>query len=59
MSCRVSDLMRRDDLCRQINLESYTGEEYGLPTLQDIMVELVGIVTNMTNFGAFVDIGVH
>lgn len=91
MGCRVADLMRRDDLRRQINLESYTGEEYGLPTLQDIMVELAkpgrdprerfeavvfaadirtidrltpgmklaGIVTNVTNFGAFVDIGVH
>jgi uncharacterized protein len=91
MGCRVADLMRRDDLRRRINLESYTGEEYGLPTLQDIMVELAkpgrdprehfeavafaadirtidrltpgmklaGIVTNVTNFGAFVDIGVH
>jgi len=91
MGCRVADLMRRDDLRRRINLESYTGEEYGLPTLQDIMAELAkpgrdprehfeavafaadirtidqltqgmklaGIVTNVTNFGAFVDIGVH
>ncbi len=91
MGCQVADLMCRDDLRRRINLESYTGEEYGLPTLQDIMVELAkpgrdpreqfetvafaadirtierltpgmklaGIVTNVTNFGAFVDIGVH
>ncbi|OGO39127.1 MAG: RNA-binding transcriptional accessory protein [Chloroflexi bacterium RBG_16_57_8] len=91
MDCSVSDLMRREDLRRRINLESYAGEEYGLPTLQDIMVELAkpgrdpreqfeavsfdkdvrtidrlapgmqltGIVTNVTNFGAFVDIGVH
>ncbi len=91
MGCRVADLMRRDDLRSRINLESYTGEEYGLPTLQDIMEELAkpgrdpreqfeavafaadirtidrltpgmkmaGIVTNVTNFGAFVDIGVH
>ncbi len=91
MGCSVANLMRRDDLRRRINLESYTGEEYGLPTLQDIMVELAkpgrdpreqfeavafsadvrtidrltpgmklaGIVTNVTNFGAFVDIGVH
>jgi len=91
MGCRVGDLMRREDLRRQINLECYTGEEYGLPTLQDIMLELAkpgrdpreqfevvafaadirtidqltpglklaGIVTNVTNFGAFVDIGVH
>ena len=89
--CRVADLIRRDDLRRRINLESYAGEEYGLPTLQDIMVELAkpgrdprerfeavafaadirtidrltpgmkltGIVTNVTNFGAFVDIDVH
>ena len=91
MGCAVSDLMRRDDLRRQIRLENYTGEGYGLPTLQDIMAELAkpgrdpreqfetvtfatyirsidhlttgmklaGIVTNVTNFGAFVDIGVH
>ncbi len=91
MGCRVVDLISREDLRCRINLESYTGEEYGLPTLQDIMVELskpgrdprkqfeavafdadirtidrltpgmklAGIVTNVTNFGAFVDIGVH
>ncbi|MCJ7769196.1 MAG: RNA-binding transcriptional accessory protein [Dehalococcoidales bacterium] len=91
MGCNVADLIRRDDLRRQINLESYIEENYGLPTLQDIMIELAkpgrdprkqfetiafsadirtidrltlgmkmaGIVTNVTNFGAFVDIGVH
>jgi uncharacterized protein len=91
LGCKVTDLMRREDLRCRINLESYTGEEYGLPTLQDIMTELAkpgrdprehfetvafaadirtidrltpgmtlaGIVTNVTNFGAFVDIGVH
>ncbi|MFC1893566.1 Tex family protein [Chloroflexota bacterium] len=91
MDCSVADLMRRDDLRRRINLESYIGEEHGLPTLLDILVELAkpgrdpreqfeavafaadirtidrlipgmklaGIVTNVTNFGAFVDIGVH
>ena len=91
MGCRVADLISREDLRCRINLESYAGEEYGLPTLQDIMVELAkpgrdprkqfeavafdadirtidrltpgmklaGIVTNVTNFGAFVDIGVH
>ncbi|MFC2006508.1 Tex family protein [Chloroflexota bacterium] len=89
--CKVTDLMRREELRSRINLESYTGEEFGLPTLQDIMAELAkpgrdpreqfeavafaadirtldrltpgmklaGIVTNVTNFGAFVDIGVH
>ena len=91
IGCGVVDLIRRDVLRHQINLESYIGEEYGLPTLKDIMVELAkpgrdpreqfeavtfstdirtidqlipgmkmaGIVTNVTNFGAFVDIGVH
>jgi uncharacterized protein len=91
MGCGVVDLTRRDELRRQINLESYIEENYGLPTLQDIMAELsrpgrdprkrfetvvfaagirtidkltpgmklTGIVTNVTNFGAFVDIGVH
>src|SRR4030043_90426 len=91
MGCKVADLITRDDLRSKINLESYTGEGYGLPTLQDIMAELArpgrdpreqfeavafaadirtidrlspgmklaGIVTNVTNFGAFVDIGVH
>ncbi len=91
MGCEVADLIRHEELHRQINLESYTGEEYGLPTLQDIMTELAkpgrdprkqfeavafasdiktidqltqgmklaGIVTNVTNFGAFIDIGVH
>jgi uncharacterized protein len=91
MGCEVDDLIRREDLRRKIDLEHYTGEEYGLPTLQDIMAELArpgrdprrqfeavafaadirtidrlapgmklaGIVTNVTNFGAFVDIGVH
>lgn len=89
--CRVIDLMRSDDLRRSVKLESYLGEGWGMPTLQDIMAELAkpgrdprrqfeaivfavdiktidrlspgmkltGIVTNVTNFGAFVDIGVH
>ncbi|MEJ2739281.1 MAG: Tex family protein [Dehalococcoidia bacterium] len=91
MGCSVADLIRREDLRHKIDLEHYIGEEYGLPTLQDIMAELAmpgrdprehfeavafaadirtidklvpgmklaGIVTNVTNFGAFVDIGVH
>jgi uncharacterized protein len=91
LGCTVANLIHREELRRQINLEQYIGEEYGLPTLQDIMAELAkpgrdprqqfeavafaadirtidkltpgmklpGIVTNVTNFGAFVDIGVH
>ncbi|MEE8472977.1 MAG: Tex family protein [Dehalococcoidia bacterium] len=91
LGCKVADLIRSEDLRRRIDLESYTGEGYGLPTLRDIMAELAkpgrdprehfeevvfdadirtidrltpgmklaGVVTNVTNFGAFVDIGVH
>jgi len=91
MDCKLADLIQREDLRSRIRLDNYISEEYGLPTLQDIMAELArpgrdpreqfeavvfsseirtidklvpgmkmtGIVTNVTNFGAFVDIGVH
>ncbi len=91
LNCTVADLMRSEELRQQINPKLYVGDEVGLPTLNDIMVEigkpgrdpreqfepfsfaagitsidhlepnmrLPGIVTNVTNFGAFVDIGVH
>ena len=87
----VVDLMRQDDLRRQIDLKHYVTETVGLPTLTDIIAELgkpgrdprvafevfsftegvntpadlkpgmklPGLVTNITAFGAFVDIGVH
>ena len=76
---------------RSLNPQDYVTEEFGLPTIQDILAELEkpgrdprpefktaelkegvekisdltpgmvleGTVTNVTNFGAFVDIGVH
>ncbi|STX37034.1 Tex family protein [Legionella feeleii] len=79
------------DLLRTINAEHYIDENYGLPTIRDILRELEkpgrdprpefktasfkegvedishlkegmileGVVSNVTNFGAFVDIGVH
>ncbi|TDQ09703.1 Tex family protein [Pedobacter metabolipauper] len=91
LNCTVSQLMRDNDLRKQIKLQQYVSDEIGLPTLNDIMNELAkpgrdpreqfevfsftdgvnaiadlkvgmklpGIVTNITNFGAFVDIGVH
>ncbi len=90
LSCRVVDLIQQEDIRRKIDLSRYLGDKYGMPTLQDIMMELAkpgrdprqqfetvvfssirsidkltpgmklsGIVTNVTNFGAFVDIGVH
>lgn len=75
---------------QRLDLQRYTGEDVGLPTLRDIVAELEkpgrdpreafqyarfredvttisdldeemvleGVVTNVTNFGAFVDIGV-
>jgi len=91
INCTVSDLMKNNELRKQIEIKKYTTEKVGLPTLHDIMQELAkpgrdprqkfetfnfaeginkiddlkigmqlpGIVTNVTNFGAFVDIGVH
>jgi protein Tex len=76
---------------KQVDAKRYTDEQFGLPTVQDILRELEkpgrdprpefktaafqdgvedlkdlttgmlleGVVTNVTNFGAFVDIGVH
>ncbi|MCS6794360.1 MAG: RNA-binding transcriptional accessory protein [Raineya sp.] len=91
LNCSVKDLMQNAELRKQIDLNKYVNERFGLPTLQDIMQELAkpgrdprkefeefsfaegiheitdlkvgmklpGIVTNVTKFGAFVDIGVH
>ena len=87
----ISTLISNDSLRKEIKLRSYVSEAVGLPTLQDIVLELAkpgrdprevfevfnftdglnsiadlkvgmqlpGIITNITNFGAFVDIGVH
>lgn len=91
LNCTVEDLMKDQNLQKQINLQRYVSATVGLPTLNDIIKELAkpgrdpreqfeafsfaegvnaiedlkigmklsGIVTNITNFGAFVDIGVH
>lgn len=91
LQATVKDLMTSAELRQRINLQNYTNEKVGLPTLKDIMQELAkpgrdpreqfeffsfadgvekiedlkvgmklpGIVTNVTDFGAFVDIGVH
>ena len=91
LKCTVRDLMDKSDLRDKIQLEKYTTDTIGLPTLTDIKNELSkpgrdprekfdlfefaeginsitdvqvgmkvpGIVTNVTAFGAFVDIGVH
>ena len=91
LNCSVTDLMHKPDLRAGIDVNRYTSDQIGLPTLKDIIAELArpgrdprqefekfayaedvatlsdlkpgmkipGIVTNVTAFGAFVDIGVH
>jgi len=85
------ELVGNAELCRKINPKDYVEEDFGLPTVNDILqelqkpgrdpreaagefsfaedireiddlkpgMELPGIVTNLTAFGAFVDIGLH
>ncbi|MFN3404677.1 MAG: Tex family protein [Cytophagaceae bacterium] len=87
----VTDLMKKSELRKLIDLKTYVTDAVGLPTLQDIMKELdkpgrdpreqfeafefaagiekpedlrpgmklPGIVTNITKFGVFIDVGVH
>jgi uncharacterized protein len=91
LGCSVLDLMHNEKLRQKIDLGKYVSEKVGLPTLNDILLELSkpgrdpreqlepfrfaegvekiedvkvgmkvpGIVTNITAFGVFVDIGVH
>jgi uncharacterized protein len=90
LNCSVADLMKNNELRKQIDIKKYISETIGIYTLQDILNELEkpardprselqhfeyaqginsledlyvglvlpGIITNITNFGAFVDIGV-
>lgn len=87
----VKDLVGNADLCSRVNASDYVNDIFGLPTVNDIIKELMkpgldpreqasefafaddvhsiedlkigmelpGVVTNVTNFGAFVDIGLH
>jgi uncharacterized protein len=91
LGCSVFDLMGSEELRKRIDLNLYLSDKVGLPTLNDILLELSkpgrdprdqfepfrfaegiekiedlkpgmklpGIVTNITAFGVFVDIGVH
>lgn len=91
LECTVRDLIENNELRNKIDLKSFITKETGLPTLNDIILELAkpgldprkkfdlfdfdknihdikdlivgmelpGVVTNITAFGAFVDIGVH
>lgn len=87
----IRDLIGQSQFLRSLNPANYTNENFGLPTVTDILQELEkpgrdprpefksvefkagiekitdlevgmrldGVVTNVANFGAFVDIGVH
>lgn len=89
--CTISELIQQSEFRKKLNLNEFVTENVGLPTLNDIMLELAkpgrdprqnyeifefdksvttindlkegmilpGIITNITNFGCFVDIGVH
>lgn len=91
LKCKVADLLADKELRDKIDIKKYVTDKVGLPTLQDIMLELEkpgrdprqqleafafsndvkeledvrpgmnlpGIITNITNFGCFVDVGVH
>ena len=88
---KAADLIGNRDKIKQIKPTQYTNEQFGLPTILDILAELEkpgrdprgefqtatftegvneikdlqlgmileGVVSNVANFGAFVDIGVH
>jgi uncharacterized protein len=91
LGCDVLQLMSEEDVRMLLDVKDYVTDHVGLPTLNDIMVELAkpgrdpreafevfsfseevhsledlrlgmelaGLVTNVTAFGAFVDVGVH
>ncbi|MET0497914.1 MAG: Tex family protein [Steroidobacteraceae bacterium] len=87
----VKEILGDSATLKKLDAARYTNEQFGLPTVRDILLELEkpgrdprpefktatfkdgveelkdlqpgmvleGVVTNVTNFGAFVDIGVH
>jgi len=87
----ITELIGQSSFLRGLSAANYTNEDFGLPTITDILQELEkpgrdprpefksaqfkegiekisdllpgmmleGVVTNVANFGAFVDIGVH
>lgn len=91
LQLKPDDFKNANEKLKKLDLNKYVTENFGLPTLKDIItelqkpgrdpreefkyasfseginqisdlrigMELEGVVTNITNFGAFVDIGVH
>ncbi|MFA3790968.1 Tex family protein [Aliiglaciecola sp. SL4] len=90
-ACAVNDLIGNKEILKSLSPETYTNDNFGLPTVTDIIAELEkpgrdprpefktaafkegvekisdlkegmileGVVSNVANFGAFVDVGVH
>ncbi len=90
LKCSIQELIKSEELRKQIEWKNYVTDKIGLPTLEDIKKELAkpgrdprsqikefefaqdihkvedlivgmilpGIVTNITKFGVFVDVGV-
>ena len=91
ISASAADVIGKADALKGLSPKEFTNEQFGLPTVQDIFIEierpgrdprpefktvqfldgvteikdlrvgmvLEGIVSNVANFGAFVDVGVH
>jgi len=91
LNCTPVELIKKEEIRKQIDINDFVTPTTGLPTLEDILKELAkpgldprkkfdffefdknvqsvkdlktgmtlpGIITNITAFGAFVDIGVH
>lgn len=87
----LTDVLGNSTFLKGLNPEDFVSDEFGLPTVRDVIAELdkpgldprgtfktvrfqdgiesltdlvpdmllEGVITNVTNFGAFVDIGVH
>ncbi len=87
----VNDLIGNTELLKKLSPDTFTDDQFGLPTVKDILKELdkpgrdprpefktatfkegvetisdlkpgmilEGVVSNVANFGAFVDVGVH
>lgn len=87
----IAEVLKHPAVLKAVKPEQYTNDQFGLPTVIDILSELEkpgrdprpefktatfkvgvnelkdlvpdmvleGVVTNVTNFGAFVDVGVH
>jgi uncharacterized protein len=91
LNAPIDQAMGSPELLKAVDPQRYIDNKFGLPTIQDILLELEkpgrdprpqfktatfkegvndlkdlradmvleGVVTNVTNFGAFVDVGVH